>query len=47
MSIFTLFSVNLFQDETISVAHLPEGMYLYSVEQLGMVLARGKVAVVR
>jgi len=33
--------------KTISVAHLPEGMYLYSVEQSGMVLARGKVAVVR
>ncbi|QQS30589.1 MAG: T9SS type A sorting domain-containing protein [Sphingobacteriales bacterium] len=34
-------------DKTISVAHLQEGMYLYSVEQAGSVLARGKVAVVR
>ncbi|QQS29476.1 MAG: T9SS type A sorting domain-containing protein [Sphingobacteriales bacterium] len=34
-------------NKTISVAHLPEGVYLYSVEQSGSVLARGKVAVVR
>ncbi|QQS31429.1 MAG: T9SS type A sorting domain-containing protein [Sphingobacteriales bacterium] len=33
--------------KTISVAHLPVGMYLYVVEQAGSVLARGKVAVVR
>ncbi|QQS30262.1 MAG: PKD domain-containing protein [Sphingobacteriales bacterium] len=33
--------------KTISIAHLQEGVYLYSVEQLGSVLARGKVAVVR
>ncbi|QQS30467.1 MAG: T9SS type A sorting domain-containing protein [Sphingobacteriales bacterium] len=32
--------------KTFSVAHLPEGVYLYSVEQSGSVLARGKVAVV-
>ncbi|QQS29474.1 MAG: hypothetical protein IPM47_00545 [Sphingobacteriales bacterium] len=34
-------------NKTISVAHLPEGVYLYSVEQSGSVLTRGKVAVVR
>jgi len=33
--------------KTISVAHLPVGMYLYVAEQAGSVLARGKVAVVR
>jgi len=34
-------------NKTISVAHLPVGMYLYVAEQSGSVLARGKVAVVR
>ncbi|QQS30258.1 MAG: T9SS type A sorting domain-containing protein [Sphingobacteriales bacterium] len=34
-------------NKTISVAHLPVGMYLYVAEQAGSVLARGKVAVVR
>ncbi|QQS30603.1 MAG: T9SS type A sorting domain-containing protein [Sphingobacteriales bacterium] len=34
-------------NKTISVAHLPVGMYLYEAEQSGSVLARGKVAVVR
>ncbi|QQS30041.1 MAG: T9SS type A sorting domain-containing protein [Sphingobacteriales bacterium] len=33
--------------KTISVAHLPEGLYVYVVEDGGAVLARGKVAVVR
>jgi len=33
--------------KTISVAHLPVGIYLYVAEQAGSVLARGKVAVVR
>ncbi|QQS31017.1 MAG: PKD domain-containing protein [Sphingobacteriales bacterium] len=33
--------------KTISVAHLPEGVYVYVVENGGAVLARGKVAVVR
>ncbi|QQS31152.1 MAG: T9SS type A sorting domain-containing protein [Sphingobacteriales bacterium] len=33
--------------KTISVAHLPEGVYVYTVAQSGAVLARGKVAVVR
>jgi len=34
-------------NKTISVAHLPEGVYVYTVAQSGAVLARGKVAVVR
>jgi len=42
----TLVSTGSTSQTTISVAHLPEGMYLYSVEQSGSVLARGKVAVV-
>ncbi|QQS31148.1 MAG: T9SS type A sorting domain-containing protein [Sphingobacteriales bacterium] len=33
--------------KTISVAHLPVGVYVYTVAQSGAVLARGKVAVVR
>jgi len=32
---------------TVSVAHLPEGLYVYVVEQGGSVLARGRVAVMR
>jgi len=34
-------------NKTVSVAHLPEGVYVYVVEDGGAVLARGKVAVVR
>jgi len=33
--------------KTVSVAHLPEGVYVYTVAQSGSVLVRGKVAVVR
>ncbi len=33
--------------KTISVAHLPPGLYIYVVSGGGAVLARGKVAVVR
>ncbi|QQS31021.1 MAG: T9SS type A sorting domain-containing protein [Sphingobacteriales bacterium] len=33
--------------KTISVAHLPEGVYVYVVEDGGVALARGKVAVMR
>jgi len=32
---------------TVSIAHLPEGVYVYVVEDGGAVLVRGKVAVVR
>ncbi|QQS30031.1 MAG: PKD domain-containing protein [Sphingobacteriales bacterium] len=35
------------KSKTISVAHLPEGLYVYVVENGGVALARGKVAVVR
>ncbi|HRI27003.1 MAG TPA: hypothetical protein PK239_09145 [Chitinophagales bacterium] len=31
----------------IQIGHLPVGMYFYTVEWGGVVLARGKVAVVR
>ncbi|QQS30029.1 MAG: PKD domain-containing protein [Sphingobacteriales bacterium] len=34
-------------NKTVSVAHLPEGVYVYVVEDGSVVLARGKVAVVR
>ncbi|QQS31430.1 MAG: T9SS type A sorting domain-containing protein [Sphingobacteriales bacterium] len=46
----TVLQTTLGADEThktISVAHLPEGLYVYVVEDGGAVLARGKVAVVR
>ncbi|QQS30867.1 MAG: T9SS type A sorting domain-containing protein [Sphingobacteriales bacterium] len=33
--------------KTVSVAHLPVGLYVYVAEQAGGVVARGKVAVVR
>ncbi|QQS28812.1 MAG: PKD domain-containing protein [Sphingobacteriales bacterium] len=33
--------------KTVSVAHLPAGLYVYVVENGGVVVARGKVAVVR
>jgi len=32
---------------TVQVGHLPVGMYFYTVQSGGVVLARGKVAVVR
>ncbi|QQS28795.1 MAG: T9SS type A sorting domain-containing protein [Sphingobacteriales bacterium] len=35
------------KSKTISVAHLPEGVYVYVVEDGGAVLVRGKVTVVR